>query len=195
VGRLAPLALVLVLVAEPASAAELRLVWAGGGTDRDPGTWTIHLAGGEPDARGTYSVDGGAGVSFGPGDTRVPVPGTLGPHEIAVTGPDDLALRDRRVIADDDPTAPRLTVEYAGGGTTNYPGVWMIDLFDPESPGATGTWRINDGRARPLRTGSTVVAVPYFPGTYTITVTATNNDRDHPGDEETVTFTDTRRVR
>ncbi len=40
-----------------------------------------------------------------------------------------------------------------------------------------------------------MVAVPYTPGTYTITVTATNNDRDGPGDEDVVTRSDRREVK
>ncbi len=68
-------------------------------------------------------------------------------------------------------------------------------MFDPESPQASGSYRVNDGPVHPLGPGSTVVAVPYVPGRYTITVMATNNDRDFPGDEETVTVTDTREVK
>jgi hypothetical protein len=71
----------------------------------------------------------------------------------------------------------------------------MITLTDRHGRTARGTYRINDGPPRPLEPGSTVVAVPYFPGRYTITVTATNDDRDRPGDEKTVTIRDTRDVR
>ncbi len=187
--------LLLALAAPPAWAARLSVRWRGGSTNRNPGTWTIRLTDAEPDARGTYSIDGGPRVAFGAGDTEVFVPETLGSHVIDVAGPGDLALRDSRAIVDDDATPPRLTVEYAGDGTVRRPGVWIITLVDPESPQATGSYRINDGAARPLTPGTTVVAVPYYAGSYTITVTATNNDRDVPGDEDVVTVTDTREVR
>jgi hypothetical protein len=178
-----------------AEAARLTLGWRGAGTDRNPGTWTIHLA--EVGARsgGTYTIDGGPATPFGAGITEVPVPRTLGVHTIAVTGPAGLRLTDSRTIVDDAPTPPALTVEYAGEGTRIRPGVWMITLTDRHGRTARGTYRINDGPPRPLEPGSTVVAVPYFPGRYTITVTATNDDRDRPGDEKTVTIRDTRDVR
>jgi hypothetical protein len=189
------LALGLVLAPPPVGAARLSLEWRGGATDRNPGTWTIRLTDAEPGARGSYSIDGGAPVAFGAGDTEVPVPGALGSHVIDVAGPGNLVLRDARTIVDDDTTPPRLTVEYAGDGTLRRPGVWIITLADPESPHASGSYRINDGAAHALAAGTTVVAVPYYEGTYTIEVTATNNDRDLPGDEDVVTVTDTREVR
>ncbi len=187
----------LLLLAVPAfaAAAELRLDWAGGGTDRNPGAWTIRLTGVEAGARGSYTVDGGPPRMLVPGAADVAVPATLGVHRIEVTGPAGLSLADTRTIVDDDPTPPDLTIEYAGKGTRLEPGVWMITLFDPESPQATGTYRVNDGPIHPLAPGTTVVAVPYFPGTYTITVTATNNDRDSSNDEDVVTRTDTREVK
>ena len=187
----------LLLLAAPvfAAAAELRLDWAGGGTDRNPGVWTIRLTGVEAGARGSYTVDGGPSTILLPGAADVAVPATLGAHRIAVTGPSGLSLADTRTIVDDDPTPPELTIEYAGQGTRLVPGVWTITLFDPESPQATGTYRINDGPIHPLAPGTTVVAVPYFPGAYTITVTATNNDRDSFDDEDVVTRTDTREVK
>jgi hypothetical protein len=175
-------------------AAELRLDWAGGGTDKDPGAWTIRLIAG-PRTEGTYTVDDGAPYPFGTGVTRVPVPAALGPHHIALRGPGALALDDTRTIVDDDPEPPQLTIEYAGRGTQLAPGVWMITILDPRSPTASGTYQINNGPVRPLTAGTNVVAVPYTPGTYTITVTATNNDRDSPGDEDVVTRTDTREVK
>jgi hypothetical protein len=193
-GAAASLLLVWYLTAG-AEAAELRLDWAGGGTDKDPGTWTIRLTASEPGATGAYTVDGGAPLPYGPGETQVPVPNTLGTHRITVRGPGTLALDDTRTIVDDDPEPPRLTIDYAGRGTQLQPGVWMITIFDPRSASASGAYRINDGPARPLAAGTTVVAVPYFPGTYTITVTATNNDRDGPDDEDVVTLSDTREVK
>ena len=187
----------LLLLAAPAfaAAADLRLEWAGGGTDRNPGVWTIRLTGVEAGARGSYTVDRGQSTTLVPGATDVAVPATLGAHRIAVTGPRGLSLADTRTILDDDPTPPELTIEYAGKGTRLVPGVWTITLFDPESPQASATYRINDGPIHPLAPGTTVVAVPYFPGTYTITVTATNNDRDSFDDEDVVTRTDTREVK
>jgi hypothetical protein len=187
--------LVVLLLAAGAGAAELRLDWAGGGTDKDPGTWTIRLTGADPGAVGAYTVDGGAPQPYGPGETQVPVPKTLGAHRITLRGPGTLALDDTRTIVDDDPEPPQLTIDYAGRGTQLQPGVWMITIFDPRSASAGGTYRINGGPAHPLASGTTVVAVPYFPGTYTITVTATNNDRDGPDDEDVVTRSDTREVK
>jgi hypothetical protein len=188
------LALTLLAAAPAALAAELRIEWKGGGTDKRPGTWTIRLFG-PGAAGGTYAVDGGPPVSFEPGDTTVPVPAMPGAHTISIRGPGGLALQDTRRTVDDDPTPPALTIEYAGRGTRLVPGVWMIDISDPESPGPSGAYRIGDGPWISLPAGSSVVAVPYYEGTYTITVTATNNDRDFPGDEDTVTVTDTRPVR
>jgi len=176
-------------------AAELRLDWAGGGTDKDPGAWTIRLTGVGPDTEGTYAVDDGSPSPYGAGETRVPVPPALGPHHIALRGPGALALDDTRTIVDDDPEPPQLTIEYAGRGTQLAPGVWMITILDPRSPNASGTYQVNNGPAHPLTAGTNVVAVPYAPGTYTITVTATNNDRDGPDDEDVVTRTDTREVK
>ncbi|PYM36229.1 MAG: hypothetical protein DME17_10455 [Candidatus Rokuibacteriota bacterium] len=164
-------------------AAELRLDWAGGGTDKDPGAWTIRLTGVGPDTEGTYAVDDGSPSPYGAGETRVPVPPALGPHHIALRGPGALALDDTRTIVDDDPEPPQLTIEYAGR------------ILDPRSPNASGTYQVNNGPAHPLTAGTNVVAVPYAPGTYTITVTATNNDRDGPDDEDVVTRTDTREVK
>jgi hypothetical protein len=176
-------------------AAQLKLGWAGAGTDHDPGTWTITLTDAAAGAGGTYRVDGGPATPFASGITRVPVPNTLGRHTIEVLGPENLRLTDSRTIVDDAPTPPTLTVEYAGEGTRIRPGVWMITIVDQHGRRAHGTYRINDGPSRTLPAGSSVVAVPYFPGRYTITVTATNDDRDRPGDEKTVTVQDTREVR
>ncbi len=187
--------LVVLTLPGVAWAGELRLRWTGGDTDRNPGTWTIRLTEVETGQEGTYTVDGGDPVVFPVGETRVAVPSALGPHRLAVRGPGELVLTDTRTLVDDDTTPPRLTLEYAGQGTRIVPGVWTITLFDPESPQAGGAYRIDDGPWRPLSPGSTVVAVPYFAGTYTITVRATNNDRDSPGDEEVVTLTDTRQVK
>lgn len=179
----------------PVGAARLTIDWAGAGTDRDPGTWTIHLSEVAEGGRGSYTIDGGPRVPIEVGETEVPVPRTLGPHRILARAPDGLTLTDTRTIVDDDPTPPQLTVKYAGKETTREPGVWMITMFDPESPQASGTYQVDDGPKHPLGPGATVVAVPYVPGRYTITVTATNNDRDGPGDEDTVTVTDTREIK
>ncbi len=193
--RVVVFVLLVALAPLPAHAAELGIRWTGGGTDRNPGTWKIKFTDVDSTARGSYAVDDGPPVALPPGETDVAVPGAPGAHRITVSGSGDLVLSDTRIIVDDDTTPPQLTVEYAGKGTVIEPGVWIITLFDPESPQATGTYRINDGAVRPLAPGSTVVAVPLPPGTYTITATATNNDRDRLGDEETVTISDTRRVR
>jgi hypothetical protein len=190
--RGALLACLAVLAAPPcAFAAQLQLAWAGAGTDRNPGVWTIRLTETDAGVRGTYSVDGSAPVEFPPGETKVPVPAALGTHRITATGPLNLTFTDTRTIVDDDPRPPQVTLEYRGRGTRREPGVWLITIFDPESPQATGSYRINDGPPIPLPRGSSVVAVPYFPGRYTITVTATNNDRDSLDDEDVITVTDT----
>ena len=195
-GVRAALGLVLLLLAPAAAgAAELRLDWAGGGTDKDPGAWTIRLTGAASDAQGTYTVDDGSPQTYGAGETRVPVPNGIGNHHITLRGPGTLALEDTRAIVDDDPEPPQLTIEYAGRGTQLAPGVWMITIFDPRSPKASGAYQIDNGPVHPLKAGTSVVAVPYAPGTYTITVTATNNDRDSPDDEDVVTKTDTREVK
>src|SRR5207302_9033002 len=76
-------------------AAELRLDWAGGGTDEDPGAWTIRLTGVAPDAEGRWAVDGGSPYPYGAGETRVPVPAALGAHHLALRGPGTPALDDR----------------------------------------------------------------------------------------------------
>lgn len=194
--RVAPIAgLAVLALPSLALAAQLHLAWAGAGTDRSPGAWTIRLTEAAAGARGTYSVDAGPPVEFGPGATEVEVPAAVGPHRIVVTGPLNLKLGDTRVIVDDDPTPPQVTLQYRGKGTRLEPGVWLITIFDPESPPATGTYRINDSPPVSLPAGSSVVAVPYFPGRYTITVTATNNDRDSLDDEDVVTVTDTREVK
>lgn len=185
----------LLLLPASASAAQLTLRWSGAGTDEDPGVWLIRLADASPGATGTYAVDGGPSRPFSAGETHVPVPNALGPHTIAVAGPEGLTLSDTRAIVDDAPKPPLLTVTYVGEGTRLRPGVWMIMLSDSDAPSAIGTYQINAGPLRRLTPGSAVVAVPYLPGTYTITVTATDNDRDRPGDETTVTLTDTREVR
>ncbi len=185
----------LLIVPAAGEAAQLKLGWSGASTDHNPGTWTLHLTDVAAGVGGAYRIDGGPATPFGPGATTVSVPNTLGVHTIEVIGPEDLRLTDSRTIVDDAPTPPALTVEYAGEGTRIRPGVWMITLFDQHGRRAQGTYRVNEAPPRPLQPGSTVVAVPYLPGRYTITVTATNDDRDRPGDEKTVTIRDTREVR
>jgi hypothetical protein len=185
----------LLLTFPPAAeAAQLKLGWRGAGTDQNPGTWTIHLTD-VAGVGGTYTIDRAPAKPFGAGVTEVPVPATPGVHTIVVIGPEGLQLTDSRTIVGDAPTPPALTVEYAGEGTRIRPGVWMIMLTEQHGRRAQGTYQINGGPLRPLPSGSTVVAVPYLPGRYTITVTATNDDRDRPGEAKTVTIHDTRDVR
>jgi hypothetical protein len=182
--------LLALIVGGPASAAQLRLRWLSSGTDQNPGAWTIRLTDAEPGARGTYVVDDGPRVQFGPGETQVAIPATLGTHRITVTGPDDLAVSDTRTIVQAVGSAPSVSLEYAGKGTLIQPGVWMINLHDPDRPDAAGTYRIDGGPVVPLKSGSSVVGVPYFAVTYTITVTARTGPQGAP-----VTLTDTRTVR
>ena len=52
-------------------AAELRLDWAGGGTDKDPGAWTIRLTGVAPDAEGRWAVDDGSSYPYGAGEAML----------------------------------------------------------------------------------------------------------------------------
>jgi len=127
----------------------------------------------------------------------IAIPNSLGGHTLDITATDvagNLATDSESVtILDDDATAPIITVTYAGSNLDSDAGTWTITLSDPESA-ATATYNLDNSSAVSINEGTTIVNVPNSLGSHTITVDATNNDNDRPGDEETSTASDSQSI-
>ena len=99
-------------------------------------------------------------------------------------------------IYDDDKTPPVISIIYEGGYYVSNPGVWHVDIEDLESGldeviiEVNGIVEMHDINLQGVLSKSYDVSVPAIVGINTIVVTATNNDKDFLGDQETSTETE-----
>jgi VCBS repeat-containing protein len=162
----------------------ITIIYTGGGTDGNPGYWTITAV--DPESgidTITVEVDG---ILVGTLSGDYAVPNSLGLHTIRVNATNNdlkVGMEDQEfstlsasvTIVDDDTTGPQITIVYAGESTVSDPGFWTVTAEDPESGIATLTVEI-DGEIVGTTAGD--YAVPASVGTHTITVTAYNGDLD-----------------
>jgi hypothetical protein len=108
-----------------------------------------------------------------------------------------LVLINQSGIPDDDTSPPIISIEYLGDKNINNPGVWQVEVGDPESGLDEVKIEIN-GILEVHETnlgGKTSILYQNLPShailsNNTIIVTATNNDKDFAGDQETAMASD-----
>ena len=104
-------------------------------------------------------------------------------------GDQELSMAFKSIYVDE--TAPTIEIIYEGAGTTSDPGIWSVNIEDPQ----TGIDKVHvfvDGIEEVYDfNGETPILlsiqVPETEGTHTIEVTALNNDKDYFGDQESST--------
>ncbi|NVM36375.1 MAG: hypothetical protein HWN81_12325 [Candidatus Lokiarchaeota archaeon] len=99
-------------------------------------------------------------------------------------------------VNDDDKTPPEISITYEGVQYVDDPGVWNVEVGDIESGldkviiAINGIVEINDINLIDIFTLTYLIPVPAIVGINTIMVSATNNDKDFVGDQETNTGND-----
>jgi len=190
----APATVTIEIIAEDDhTGPEITIIYSGGSTDGDPGTWTVTVV--DPES-GVDSINVEIdGVSVGTVAGAYAVPNSLGDHTITVTATNaDLdygsadqetsTASDSVTIIDDDVTAPTISITYTGDLTNINPGFWTITAFDLES-GIYSVLVVIDGIIVGSAEGD--YAVPSSSGIHFLNVTVVNNDIDRPYDQESVT--------
>ena len=96
-------------------------------------------------------------------------------------------------VDDDDTTPPSIVIHYSGDNSELNPGKWIVVIEDPES-GLDEVHILVNGVEDTVEIGLNGIVerryyinVPGIEGTYTIDVTAINNDKDWIGDQESWT--------
>ena len=96
-------------------------------------------------------------------------------------------------VYDNDKTPPDISIIYEGGYYVSNPGIWHVDIEDLESGldeviiEVNGIVEIHDTNLLGVLSLSYDIPVPAIVGFNTIVVTATNDDKDFVGDQETST--------
>ncbi|MFX0022436.1 MAG: hypothetical protein ACFE9S_08910 [Candidatus Hermodarchaeota archaeon] len=104
-------------------------------------------------------------------------------------------LNYAQTIIDDDTSAPTISIQYIGDGNILNPGLWHVEVEDPESGLDSVEFLINDVQCEydqaigGLNFKQYDISVPDVGGEYTLTVIAKNNDNDWSGDQEQSTDT------
>jgi len=99
-------------------------------------------------------------------------------------------LLHEQTIADDDVSAPSISIQYIGDGTVINPGVWHVEVEDLNSGLSEVQFLIGndqfdfDQDIGGIMSKSYDIPVPISAGEYTLTVVAKNNDNDWNGDQE-----------
>ncbi|MGY5881047.1 MAG: Ig-like domain-containing protein [Candidatus Thorarchaeota archaeon] len=170
---------------------EITIIYSGGFTDGNPGTWTVSVI--DPESGVDWISVEIDGVIVDTVEGIYAVPSSLGEHTITVTaanadldyGPADQetsTLTDSVTIIDDDTTGPAISIVYSGDATDGNPGTWTVTVTDPES-GIDWISVEIDGVF--VGTVAGTYTVPNSVGLHTIRVNATNADIDFgPADQE-----------
>jgi len=104
-----------------------------------------------------------------------------------------LAEINPQSVYDDDKTPPEISIIYEGVQYVGDPGVWNVEVGDIESGldkvkiEINDIVEINDINLIDIFALTYVIPVPAIEGINTIVVSATNNDKDFVGDQETST--------